>query len=312
MKRLFICTMLLLFCQQLFAQLPRFTIPDSLLNKEEIIVEPESFWRLTGDFRFNVSQVSLSNWVGGGESSVSLGSMVHLNLLYDREELIWENDVNISYGIIRQGDLIPGFRKTEDMFIFISKFRNRITNRWMITTILDFRSQMDEGFRFQQVPQTDSVAVTKISNILAPGVVRPSVGLTFKDPHLSITASPLAGKITLVLDDELAAVGSFGLMPGERVMAEVGSAINATYQRDFPNSIRLRTNLNIFSGFDRFHEVDIIWDGLITFKVTRFISTSLSAQLIYDNNILIPQDDGPDRKAVQFKNVLNISFQVDF
>src|SRR3546814_4615805 len=53
---------------------------------------------------------------------------------------------------------------------------------------------------------------TKVSNFLAPAYVTTSLGLDYKPSKaFSLLLSPLAGKITLVLDQELADQGRFGV-----------------------------------------------------------------------------------------------------
>ena len=64
--------------------------------------------------------------------------------------------------------------------------------------------------------------------------------------------------------------------------------------------------------------VDVNWELLLAFKVNKFISASLSTQLIYDNDILIDKDNDGDgitdvrEAAIQFKEVFGIGLAYTF
>jgi hypothetical protein len=47
-------------------------------------------------------------------------------------------------------------------------------------------------------------------------------------------------------------------------------------------------------------------------KVNKFISTRIETVLIYDEEVLIKQDDGSSKQAIQFQNLINFGISVDF
>ena len=60
-----------------------------------------------------------------------------------------------------------------------------------------------------------------ISKFMAPGYLMVSLGIDWKPKeYFSIMISPLTSKITFVNDDQLAAIGAFGVDPGDKYRAE--------------------------------------------------------------------------------------------
>ncbi|UOQ72633.1 hypothetical protein [Hymenobacter cellulosilyticus] len=64
--------------------------------------------------------------------------------------------------------------------------------------------------------------------------------------------------------------------------------------------------------------VDVNWETLISFKVNKFISSSITTTLVYDDDVLVPidqNDDGvPDSRGrrIQFKETLGIGLTYRF
>lgn len=266
-------------------------------------VSPIRYWDTKSSIALNFSQVSLSNWAGGGESSISISSLVNLNATYSRGSVIWENRLDVAYGLIRQGDTPPqGFRKTDDLLNLLTKYNYRIKEELYITALADYRTQMTEGFRFEE--NEDGVMVRKrISDFMAPGFLVTSLGLTYKKPkNYSVTLSPFTGKFTFVLDDSLSNAGAFGVEPGQRLRSEAGAALNSNFQRTLYTNVDFQTSLNLFAGYQSFSHVDVNWEGVLFLKVNRYIKSSVSAQLIYDHDII---------QKTQWRNVINVGFLLE-
>jgi hypothetical protein len=47
-------------------------------------------------------------------------------------------------------------------------------------------------------------------------------------------------------------------------------------------------------------------------KVNKFISTRIETVLIYDEKVLIKQDDGRSKQAIQLQNLINFGISLDF
>ena len=260
------------------------------------------YWENKSSFALNLSQVKLENWTGGGESSFSVGSQVHLEAVYSKGNAIWENRLDIAYGLLRQGDTdLREFRKTDDLLNVVTKYNYHLDEGFFITAIADYRTQMDDGFEFKK--QNGETLKRRRSGFMAPGFLVSSLGATFKKPKLySVTISPFTGKFTFVLDDSLSQAGAFGITPGETVRSEAGAALNSNYEKKIYTNINFKSSLNLFAGYESFSHVDVNWEGTLLLRVNQYIKTVIAAQLVYDHDII---------QKTQWRNVINVGFLLE-
>ena len=59
-------------------------------------------WNTGGLFSLGFSQVSLTNWSAGGQNSVSGNALVSLFSDFKKESIIWNNTLDLGYGLIKQ------------------------------------------------------------------------------------------------------------------------------------------------------------------------------------------------------------------
>jgi hypothetical protein len=55
-----------------------------------------------------------------------------------------------------------------------------------------------------------------------------------------------------------------------------------------------------------------MWDNLLEMKVNDFISSTISTQMIYDEDVKFTNDDGTEEARVQLKYVFNVGFLYKF
>ncbi|MDQ3394261.1 MAG: DUF3078 domain-containing protein [Bacteroidota bacterium] len=268
---------------------------------------PEKVWVTEGNLNFNISQVRLNNWVGGGQNSISLGSLFSYNANYKKGVNSWRNSIEAAYGLIRQGDAVI-FRKTDDYMTLRSTFGRKVSDNFRVTSIYEFRTQFTKGYNHTELGREDL-----ISDFMAPGFMQISLGMSYsKKDFYEVILSPFTGKFTFVLNDSLSSVGAFGVVPGEKVRLEGGPSIRGTIQKDIFENIRLRSNLNLFSNYKKVQNIDVNWELFLIMKVNKYITSNISTHIIYDDDIRIPQEDGRELPEVQFKNVINIGFAFQF
>ncbi|HCE57388.1 MAG TPA: hypothetical protein DER09_06170, partial [Prolixibacteraceae bacterium] len=56
------------------------------------------YWKRNGVFNANFSQVSLTNWAAGGESSMSGVFLINYQANYKKDSLSWDNYLDLGYG----------------------------------------------------------------------------------------------------------------------------------------------------------------------------------------------------------------------
>lgn len=268
-------------------------------------------WKKGGAFNLTIAQVGLKNWVGGGQNSLSGTALQNLFLYMNREKLDWTNDLDLGFGLLRQGK-DPNYYKSDDKILFTSKLSRRMTDHFFLTGIVDFRTQFAPGYEYSTGPLGERQQ-SRISEFMAPGYLVVSPGIEYKIKDIFyVMASPFSGKFTFVLDDSLANAGAFGVEPGEPVREEIGAYLNAGLKRQLIENVALDTRVSLFSSYATFGNIDVNWEFILLMRVNKYLTTTVSTQLIYDDDIDVKRDNGTVGPAVQFKEVINVGFMYHF
>lgn len=298
MKKFLLSTILMGIC--LFTQAQD---NDSLLLQIQPV---DTAWKKGGDIAINFSRVGLSNWAGGGQSSLSLATIFNLFANYEQDRNLWENKFNAAYGLIKSGE--GSIRKSDDILMLESKYSYKFTERWWGSALINFRSQFDKGYEYNE----DDTQGDRISQFLAPGYIQAALGITYRNSEFTyfITLSPVSAKFTIVTVDELTEM--YGVEAGENFRGEFGATIDAGMKREILPNVDLESNINLFSNYENPSYIDVNWTVLLLMNVNKYITSSISTQLIYDHDIMVEKDNGAMGRAIQFKNVINVGLAYKF
>ena len=75
---------------------------------------------------------------------------------------------------------------------------------------------------------------------------------------------------------------------GKKSRFEFGAYLNAKYQHDIGKNVNLMTKIDLFSNYaDKPQNIDVNWEVLISMKINKLLTATLSTQLLYDDNIII-------------------------
>lgn len=58
--------------------------------------------------------------------------------------------------------------------------------------------------------------------------------------------------------------------------------------------------------------IDVNWEVQINMIINKWFSTTLTTNLMYDDDVKIVQKDGTKRSRVQFKEILGVGVQFNF
>jgi hypothetical protein len=274
----------------------------SIAQEETIVKIDTTYWDKGALFGIQFSQSSFYQWTAGGENSIALAGLHKSHANYLKGNKSWTNNLDINYGIIKQGS--RGIRKTDDRIEFNSAYGQRANNNWFYSGSFNFRTQFSPGFNTKN---------DLISDLFSPAYLTLAIGMDYKpNKDFSFALSPLAGKITIVTNDSLKTIGAFGVDPGSMIRYEFGGLMRVAWKREILTNVLLDTKLQLFSNYvDNPQNIDVNWDALITFKVNKYLSFNILAVLIYDHDIMVPKGFNPNGTAIngrgiQFKEVLSL------
>ena len=272
-------------------------------NKEEL---EDKKWYLKGVTGVNASQTAMSNWSAGGENAVA--GTVYLNGSLKRKtgNWLWSNALSLEYGLTNTKSL--GTQKSSDKIDFTTQLGYSTDNRWFYTVMGDLKTQFYKGYNYPDKSQY-------ISNFFAPAYSTVSLGLDYRpNTYYSAYFSPVAGKLTFVLDDYLSQEGFFGVDKGDKVKAQLGAYFKARAERKLMENVNVVSTVDFFTAYDSsFGNVDINWDVLVSMKINKYLTATLNTSLKYDDDVKSVNDEGqPEGPKIQFKEMFGLGMAYNF
>lgn len=283
-------------------------ITTNLYAQTDTIKKPISPWKLTGTMALNFAQSSFTNWAAGGNNAIATSASGKFRLIYKKNKFLWETYNELAYGLTYiEGEK----RKTEDRIDLATKFGYEAFKYWNYTGLVTFRTQFDKGYA--SYPVTDVQKYN--SKFFAPAFLQLSLGLDYRpNDNFSLLISPLSSRFTFVYDDYLSGLGAFGVTPGENLYSAWGALIKTTYTQKLHENISLNTMLELFSNLlDSPENVAINTEINLDMKVTKYITSRINTQLIYDDKTkTIKADRSVVGPRVQFRQVLTVGIMYMF
>lgn len=283
-------------------------------------------WKTGGLFGLNISQASFTNWAAGGENTTAIGGILNLYANHKGAKTSWDNMLDLGYGLLKQGK-DADFIKTDDKLDFTSKYGRKASKNWYYAGLINFKTQMTAGYNY---PNT----INKISDLLAPAYLLTAIGADFK-PNDKLTAfiAPITSKNTIVNDDSLANAGAFGVIAatydaegrlieaGKKLRSETGGYMRVVYQGTFfkDKSVSVVSKLDMFSNYkENPQNIDVSWETIIGLKVNKYITTTITTHILYDDDVDVAVDRSGDGIAdgkgprTQFKEVIAVGLSLKF
>lgn len=301
MKKIIVLIWLILLIWNVSAQDSIRKIALKTKNNSVTGVTDTTPWNLIGFGSLNFNQASFNNWASGGQNSIGLSTFLSFQANYQKKKQSWKNNLDMGYGFQIQGTGKKAlFSKTDDRIELTSVYGYKLAKTVDFSVLLNFRTQFSNGYNYPD----DSNAISKF---MAPGYLLAGLGINFiPTTYFSAYVSPASGRFTFVLDDTLSAKGAFGVEKGKKWRGEFGPYIRMLFNKDIVKNVNLNTNIDLFTDyFHDFGNIDVNWSLMLTMKVNKWLAASLTTQLIYDNDIIIKNEDSEGPRT-QFKELFGI------
>ncbi len=278
----------------------------SLLAQDKPVEKKD--WNYKAVAGVNLAQTSLTNWASGGENSVAWNVYFNGSANYKKDVWSWDNSLVADFGQTYTES--NKWQKNLDKLNLTTKFGRAIAQKMNFSVLGDFLTQFANGYKSAKA-QLDGE--DPISTFMAPAYLTLSAGLDYKpNDSFSLLFSPVAGKMTFVLDKTLSDAGMFGVKKGDKFVAELGTSIVANYNQELFKNVTFQTKLTLFTAYTHdFGNIDVNWDVMIAAKLNKYMSATLTTNLVYDDDIKILKDNVMAPR-VQFRQVLGIGLSYKF
>lgn len=273
----------------------------------------DTTWRISGENTLLLNQSSFSNWAAGGINSFAANLIFNYDFNYKKGLWSWDNKAIAAYGLTRQK--ATGWRKNDDRIVLNSLLGYQASEHWLYTFYMNFNTQFADGFQYD-----DNNNGTLISSAFAPAYLSFGPGFAYKkSDNFRFNLSPAAARFIFVTNDELSSQGAFGVDPGATSRFEFGASFDAYYKAELMENISVENILKLYSNYlEDPQNVDVDYTLNLFMKVNDYITVNAGAQLIYDDNTLIPRQEngvivpGSERPTLQIRQVLGAGITYKF
>jgi hypothetical protein len=276
-------------------------------------------WTHSGVLSLGTNGGFLHNWAAGGElASMQVNGIFsgRLDRLDHRD--IWSNNLDMTYGLTYNysSGFVP--RKTDDRIDFTSKYGKLIdtSRNFYFTGLFNFKSQFTKGYDYS-LPSWDTLPT---SNFFSPAFFTTALGLEFRrGSDVTFFLSPIAAR--MVVADRLYTLrspeGAFGVPYGKTSVFQMGAYFSGRYTYNITKNIVYKTRLDLYANYlakdtkdstglvikkDNPGNLNILFDNLFSWKISKFFNITLGATLMYDNNIPYSSTYTDNTGAVLEKN----------
>ncbi len=276
-------------------------------------------WMHSGILSIGTNGGFLHNWAAGGEvASLLINGIFSGRLDYLNHRDIWSNNLDMTYGLTY--NYSTGFvpRKTDDRIDFTSKYGKLLDTArdFYLTGLFNLKSQMTNGYDYSK-KNWDSAST---SGLLSPAFLTAALGLEYRrGSDLTVFLSPAAARV--VLADRKYTLrspqGAFGVKYGETSVFQLGAYFSGRYIINIRENMVFKTRLDLYANYlakdtkdstgaiikrDNPGNINILFDNLFSWKISKYFNVTLGATIMYDNNIPYSRTEVDDLGNVVDKN----------
>ncbi len=264
------------------------------INAQEKNVDSTSNWTKKGTFTLLFNQASFSNWIAGGENSISGTISINYDFNYKKGDWAWDNKIITKYGISNISG--TGNRKTDDQFEFNSLISKKTSNNWSYSFFTNVRTQFTKGYDYSSTPKSAT------SDFFAPGYITTGPGMVYKkSDNFNINISPITAKATFV-SQEFA--GQYGTKADETSRYELGFYTSVFYKATLMENITVENIFNVYANYlDKPQNIDFNYQVNFVMQINKYLSTNLNLHMIADDNA---------SSSVQFKQLFGLGVNYIF
>ena len=290
-----------------------------LLNAKKIIVKPQ-YWKYRSEASLIFSQAALSNWVKGGENSVSTALDVTGFADYENKALKVSSDhfIRLKLGFLKSGS--DPVRKNLDLLETNSKLNHKAFGKFDFSAIMLFKTQVAPGSDYSVTPSQ------VVSKFLNPAVVTIGFGLDYKpNKTTSLNLSPLSYRVTFVTDTAIIDQTKYGIAKNRKSLHEPGASFMISNDYRPTKNLTITNRLQLFTNYiHNPQNVDIDWEMIAVANLNWFTDIRFNTHLIFDDDIKtvvldsnkkpVLRPDGTEKKTAraQLKELLGLSFVFRF
>ena len=239
------------------------------VDEEELVVRRPNFWKVKGDYSFQLTQNHFSdNWYQGGDNNYTMLALLTMEANFNNKQKIqWDNKLEMRLGFqTSKTDEKHKFKTNDDLLRFTTKIGYKATAHWFYTLQVQAYTQFYPSFN----ANSDVVS----SDFMSPFNLVVSLGMDYKLELKrfkgSANLAPVAYNFRSV--ERRSLFGNFGLDEGKCMYHNFGPNITVNYSWEIWKNIKWDARIYWFSNME---STDIEWENTFTFTINRFLNSKL-------------------------------------
>lgn len=262
------------------------------IAREKVKMNP---WTIRSNAMLQFSQNYVSkNWYQGGSNNTAILGILNGRFNYDNKKNVqWDNFAEWRLGFNTvEGDTLRFLNTNDDILRATSKLGIKAGGNWFYSGTVDFQTQFFNSYR-----AINSKAMK--TTFLTPVRFNMGVGLDYKYKKLfSVMVSPISYRLIYVNDTVNINKKSFGILPGDKVLSQIGSSFRGEFSYSPSREIQINSRLLFYTNYEK---IEVDWEVVGNFTINRYLSTRLSLNPRYDNTVIMT---GGEKAKLQFKQLL--------
>ncbi len=301
------------------------SIDNKTLTEFQNIGFKPRLWKYRSETAFVLNQSSLSNWVKGGESSISSVFDMTGYADYNNKSLKMSsaNFARLNFGYLASGN--EGIKKNIDLLETNSNLNHKAFGKVDFSAILLFKTQIARGYNYSTTAAGKDTS-SLVSKFMNPATITIGLGFDYKpNKKTSINFSPLSYKGTFVTDTAHIDQTQYGIAKNRKSLNEPGASFMISNEFNPLKTVTVVNRLQLFTNYiHNPQNVDVDWEMIATAHLNWFTDVRFNTHLIFDDDTKTPQQykngqpvlsaDGTVKKTarIQFKELLGFSVSFKF
>jgi len=243
---------------------------------------------------FNLTQVALKDWSGGGDDALAWAVSLNGKSTYKKDKIDWVSTYKFAFGQTKLGD--QAIRKTNDKIDLETTMTYKMgvyVNPYVASTV---KSQFAKGYNYADIGKIP------VSQFFDPAYLTQTAGFGYEPIEQVKTRLGVGLREILTRDfNGYADDGDTDKIEKIAIDAGIESVTNAEWQ--LAENILLTSKLEIFGPLTDLGATTIRSDNNVAFKVNKYVTANFDLQMV--------QDDAANTKT-QVKEALSVGLSYSF
>jgi hypothetical protein len=234
-------------------------------------------WKQSLVAGLNLTQVSYTNWQGGGQNALAYSTLANGRSTYNDTSLNWDNVYDFAFGQTRLGD--QGLRKTDDKIDISSTLTYKVGTFLNPYANATLKTQFAKGFTYDAFGNG-----MEVSKFFDPGYLTQTAGVGYQ-PLTEVKLRLGTGFREIITSAFTVYASDPPPAPQQKTRVDGGIEFDSDIAWNLAANLQLVSSFQFFAPYTTLDQIVVRGDNTLTAKVSKYIVVSLDVQLINEKRV---------------------------